>query len=346
MADQWYYMQQGKRQGLVSAQQLKELAATGQLSPTDLVGKDGMAALVPASLIKGLFAPPVNDESPPIPPEVQPPPLPTADEPPPLPKTFLAHRGTKSSSIMPLALAAVIVMALVAIGAYIYMHSGNTGVAKSNLSGTRGPAPNNVVSEGGTGQESSEDGKRPVTEDDSSPAHSASAESQGNSGTGRETVKDYFKSGNDWMNSGEYDKAIAAYDKAIKLMPNNAYGYYDRGNVWSKKREYDKAIADFDQAINLKPRFSLAYLNRGAAKAKKNDFDGAIADFDQAIGINPKSSKAYNDRGLLKAKQEDYDGAIADFSKALRINPNYTNARRNLRVAKARSKDYDEDDSN
>jgi hypothetical protein len=138
MASQWYYTQQGKRQGPIPTQQLKELAATGQLLPTDLVGKDGMAALVPASRIKGLFAPPVNDEPPPIPSDVQPPPLPTADEPPPLPKTFLAHRGMKSPSILPLALAAVIVVALVGVGAYIYSCVGNKHVATSDIEPPRG----------------------------------------------------------------------------------------------------------------------------------------------------------------------------------------------------------------
>jgi hypothetical protein len=51
MAAEWYYSKAGKRSGPVGGQQLKELAAKGQLDPADLVWKEGMAQWVPASKI-------------------------------------------------------------------------------------------------------------------------------------------------------------------------------------------------------------------------------------------------------------------------------------------------------
>lgn len=55
MAAEWFYSKAGKRFGPVSGQQLKELAAKGQLDPADLVWKEGMAQWLPASKIKGLL---------------------------------------------------------------------------------------------------------------------------------------------------------------------------------------------------------------------------------------------------------------------------------------------------
>jgi WD40 repeat protein len=55
MANEWHYSKNGKRFGPVSGQQLKELAAKGELGPSDLVWKEGMAQWVPASKIKGLL---------------------------------------------------------------------------------------------------------------------------------------------------------------------------------------------------------------------------------------------------------------------------------------------------
>ena len=55
MGDQWYYNRGGKQLGPLSGTELKQLAATGQLSPTDMVWKDGMGAWVPASSLKALF---------------------------------------------------------------------------------------------------------------------------------------------------------------------------------------------------------------------------------------------------------------------------------------------------
>jgi hypothetical protein len=69
VAEQWYYQPRGGKQvGPVSGTELRQLAASGQLSPTDLVWKEGMGAWVPASSIKGLFnsnpAPPLVSAAP------------------------------------------------------------------------------------------------------------------------------------------------------------------------------------------------------------------------------------------------------------------------------------------
>ena len=64
---------------------------------------------------------------------------------------------------------------------------------------------------------------------------------------------------------GEYDKAIADYDEAIKLDPKNANAYSYRGLAWYWKSEYDKAIADYDEAIKLDPKSPRRYSNRGDA---------------------------------------------------------------------------------
>ena len=46
MADQWYYAQQGQRQGPVVEDELKRLALLGQLKPTDKVWTKGMVSAI------------------------------------------------------------------------------------------------------------------------------------------------------------------------------------------------------------------------------------------------------------------------------------------------------------
>ena len=48
-----------------------------------------------------------------------------------------------------------------------------------------------------------------------------------------------------------------------------------------------RAIADFDRAIELKPEEAEAYYNRGVAKSKLGDQDGAEADRKRAIELDP-----------------------------------------------------------
>ncbi|MFO0804357.1 MAG: DUF4339 domain-containing protein [Gemmataceae bacterium] len=65
MASQWYYSVGGAVRGPISSQALVSLANGGQLLPTDLVWKDGMAEWVQARKIKKLF--PKSPLPPPLP---------------------------------------------------------------------------------------------------------------------------------------------------------------------------------------------------------------------------------------------------------------------------------------
>jgi hypothetical protein len=66
---QWFVSRDGQRQGPLTSQQLKAAADAGQLSPSDLVWKEGLAEWAKASGVRGLFAsspPPIAPSPPPI----------------------------------------------------------------------------------------------------------------------------------------------------------------------------------------------------------------------------------------------------------------------------------------
>ena len=48
-------------------------------------------------------------------------------------------------------------------------------------------------------------------------------------------------------------------------IPSIATAYINRGIAWNDKEEYDKAIADFNEAIRLDPEDAQAYIDRGDA---------------------------------------------------------------------------------
>ena len=72
------HVQRGQRQGPVAEEQLKQLAASGQLKPTDKVWKHGMAAWKAASAVEGLIPTTATAVPPPIPSAAIPPYLPQA----------------------------------------------------------------------------------------------------------------------------------------------------------------------------------------------------------------------------------------------------------------------------
>ena len=90
----------------------------------------------------------------------------------------------------------------------------------------------------------------------------------------------------------QYDKAIAEYDKAIQLSPDDADTYNCRGRAYRSKGDYEMAFADYGKAIQLRPDFALAYYNRGFAYAARREFEKAIADYDKSIQLDPGYDRA------------------------------------------------------
>jgi tetratricopeptide (TPR) repeat protein len=119
--------------------------------------------------------------------------------------------------------------------------------------------------------------------------------------------------------AGEYDKAIADYNEAIRLDPESILAFMGRGDAYTNKGDYDRALADYNEAIRLNPRSALALSDRGVAYASKGDYDRALADFNEAIRLDPKSAHAFRNRGVLYAHKGDNDRALADFNEAIRL---------------------------
>jgi tetratricopeptide (TPR) repeat protein len=100
------------------------------------------------------------------------------------------------------------------------------------------------------------------------------------------------------------------------------------------KGDYDRAIADLDEAIRLDAD-KLAYYVRGQAYYLKHDYDRAIADFDEAIQRDPKDARAYNNRGFAYEGKGAYARAIVDYDAALKLDPALADARQNRDHARA-----------
>src|SRR2546422_6564475 len=71
-----------------------------------------------------------------------------------------------------------------------------------------------------------------------------------------------------------------------------------QGQQHVQRGEFEKAIAAYTQAITYAPKDGFIYFNRGAARLHARDYDGAIADFTKTIELSPKiRSHAYEARG-------------------------------------------------
>jgi len=129
----------------------------------------------------------------------------------------------------------------------------------------------------------------------------------------------YSDRGDDYLNSGNYDLAIAEYTRAIELDSSLAYLYYNRGLAYEQKGDYRSAILDFSQVIQMNPGEGEAYFERGFNYALNGDYELSVNDFTQAIELNPQDAYAYNNRGFSYENLGQVDEAIRDFEKVLEL---------------------------
>ena len=113
-------------------------------------------------------------------------------------------------------------------------------------------------------------------------------------------------------------KAVAYFDRALAIQPNNARYYALRGVGWSRVGEHDRASADWDKATALSPANPEPHLHRGDALLRRGEIAGAIQAFETALNKSPNSAKAhrsianaYDRNGDARRAIEHYDRAVA-----------------------------------
>ena len=127
----------------------------------------------------------------------------------------------------------------------------------------------------------------------------------------------------------DFDKAIAAFNDAIKADPDNLKIVVARGWAYQGKGQDDLAMADYNLALQKRPNLAAAYNDRGTLYLRKGALQSALDDFSSAIRSSPNGPVPYTNRARVETMNKDYDAALADFAKAQEIDANapqiYTN---------------------
>jgi tetratricopeptide (TPR) repeat protein len=124
---------------------------------------------------------------------------------------------------------------------------------------------------------------------------------------------------------GEFDGAVADYNEAIRIVPNDINAYGNRAWIFLARGEYQKVIANWTEVIRIDPKNTAAHVNLGAARYMNGDVEGAIAEFDKALTFGPDQAtleNLLNNRGAALRDKGEFDRAFADLDQAIRLNPN------------------------
>lgn len=132
-----------------------------------------------------------------------------------------------------------------------------------------------------------------------------------------------------WRNK-DWQSRTSFWIATAEASPTSHRAYNNLGNVYGWQEEWDKAIEAYKKALKIKPDHDTSNSNLGIAYIKIGDLEAAKKYLLRAVKINPKLFKAFFNLGLVYYKQGDFEEARKYWEQVLKINPNYTQARRAL----------------
>jgi tetratricopeptide (TPR) repeat protein len=127
--------------------------------------------------------------------------------------------------------------------------------------------------------------------------------------------------GNAFDEIGAFDSALADYDEAIRIDPNNPLFFHDRAVLWHRKGDFDKALIDLDRAIRFNFSDPNLYCSRGLIWYQKGSRARATADFDHALKLNPDFATACINRGMILHRNSEFTPALTDLGRTIYVNP-------------------------
>ena len=128
-------------------------------------------------------------------------------------------------------------------------------------------------------------------------------------------------------NLERYDAAIAAYDRAIDIAPENVWLWNNRGEAHVETEQVGKAVFDFKHAIELDPNKSfVSWNNLGKLYYQQQEYLQAIEAYNQALAIKSDYLPALIGLGNVQKSSRQYTQAVNSYDLALEINPKYLEA--------------------
>lgn len=134
------------------------------------------------------------------------------------------------------------------------------------------------------------------------------------------TANDYVEQGKAFYFENRYEDAIASYDKALQMEPDNPKAWFSRGALLVKLQQFDEALKSYDRALELKPDLAEAWFGRGTVLVKQQDLTGAIAAYEQAIWFKPDFFLAWFGKARCHALQGATDLTVESLQQAMQLN--------------------------
>ena len=127
--------------------------------------------------------------------------------------------------------------------------------------------------------------------------------------------------GQRYRSRGEAGNAIAAFGKALEILPDDPATLQNLGFAYQDAGDMNSAFSAFTKAVEVDPYNAMAYINLGLAYAKKGDGINAKIAYQKAFDVNPHNSIAHFNLGNAAYRNDSLEEAIEHYERAVEIDP-------------------------
>jgi len=124
-----------------------------------------------------------------------------------------------------------------------------------------------------------------------------------------------FFEGNKAKITGNFDKAIGLYKRALEVNPNSAPTLFELGRMHYQENKFDDALKYVEKAVKINGTNKWYLVFLAEAQSAKNDYEGAAETFETLLELHPNEYENYFEHAYALIKNEDYKGAIAVYEK-------------------------------
>ncbi len=103
----------------------------------------------------------------------------------------------------------------------------------------------------------------------------------------------YYNLSQAYLNTNEYDKALQAISKCLKLYPDYDRGLNLLGMIYLNKKEYNNAMQVFRKNMKENPKYVISIYYLGVIYAQNNDYNTALKYLEKSIEVNSRYKPAY-----------------------------------------------------
>ncbi len=138
-----------------------------------------------------------------------------------------------------------------------------------------------------------------------------------------ENTKARYGLGTFYLNRGQYDRAAAELEVAVRLDDTSYLAFNNLGALYKMRQDYQRAIPYFKRAIELKRDLTEAYFNLSDSYAALRDYRNTAAVLERLKEILPESPDLYYRLVLAYQELGQIQQARLNYQKLNRLYPDY-----------------------